>query len=285
MIPWSLVNRNRNALALLGIVALLLLAGCGGTSQASPGQTPGITTAVATLTAQPNGTTNLTWDPATKTLTAKIALVGLAPNSTHPTAIMEGSCAHEGAVAHQLTPIKADKYGNVTTTETVKGVAGGIPGTGWNLNIQNGPAAASAAQTASIVCADISNPNAAPAVKQTVQVKVNGAPSATGPAPSGIATLKLQNGTLTVHLTMRGLAPNSKHAAHIHSGTCSRQGPVVHALTEVTADASGNATETTTIKNISSIPSSGWYVNVHSGTDVTNQTGYAPLACGNVSAK
>jgi hypothetical protein len=73
------------------------------------------------------------------------------------------------------------------------------------------------------------------------------------------------------------------HAAHIHAGSCESQGAVVHPLTTVAADASGNANVTTTIDNVSSIPSSGWYVNVHHSTDLSTQTGFNPIACGNVT--
>lgn len=33
---------------------------------------------------------------------------------------------------------------------------------------------------------------------------------------------------------------------------------------------------------VSSIPTSGWYVNVHRGTMLATQTGFDPISCGNV---
>ncbi|MGH2481590.1 MAG: hypothetical protein ACRDHW_18205 [Ktedonobacteraceae bacterium] len=40
---------------------------------------------------------------------------------------------------------------------------------------------------------------------------------------------------------------------------------------------------TTTIQNVTGIPSTGWYVNVHRGTDLSTQTGFDPIACGDVT--
>jgi hypothetical protein len=40
---------------------------------------------------------------------------------------------------------------------------------------------------------------------------------------------------------------------------------------------------TTTINNVTSIPSSGWYVNVHHSTVLSTQTGFDPIACGDVT--
>jgi hypothetical protein len=51
----------------------------------------------------------------------------------------------------------------------------------------------------------------------------------------------------------------------------------------VVADASGKSISTTTIKNVSSIPGKGWYVNVHYSTNLTTQTGFDPIACGDVT--
>ena len=100
---------------------------------------------------------------------------------------------------------------------------------------------------------------------------------------TGMAQLSLSGTTLTVKLTLSGLEPNSAHAAHIHTGSCESQGAVVYPLMPVMADASGNATVMTTINNVSSIPGSGWYVNVHHSTALSTQTGFDPIACGNVT--
>lgn len=285
MITTWLMHRTTSALLFIGTIAILLLAGCGGQTNAAPAPsaTTGATSAAAILRPQPNGTANLTWDPTNKELTVNLALVGLAPTSTHPISISAGTCAAPGAAVHQLPPIKADKYGDARAVETVMDVADGIPAKGWYLEVHNGPTIGPADEAKDIACSNITNPGALPTVKQTVQVPITGASTIPGgPPPTGNAQLTIVNHALTVRLTLRGLAPNSMHAAHIHSGSCAMQGPVVYALTMVKADATGTATVTTTINNVSSIPSSGWYIHVHNGTDLSTQTGYSPLACGDV---
>jgi hypothetical protein len=92
--------------------------------------------------------------------------------------------------------------------------------------------------------------------------------------------------SLTVKIFLFRLAPNSTHMAHIHSGSCENQGPVVHKLNAVHADAVGFGTSTTTVSDVSSIPDTGWYVNVHRGATMDalgDQTGFDPIACGNIS--
>lgn len=92
---------------------------------------------------------------------------------------------------------------------------------------------------------------------------------------------------LTVKIYLYPLVPKSIHIAHIHTGSCANQGPVLYPLKPIHADAIGFGTSTTVVDNVSSIPNTGWYVNVHkaSSTDELNsQTGFDPIACVDVSA-
>jgi len=66
-------------------------------------------------------------------------------------------------------------------------------------------------------------------------------------------------------------------------GTWSAQA-LHYALLQVVADASGNATATSTVSEYYSMPSTGWYVNVHKGPDFT-EADYAPsVSCGDLPA-
>lgn len=284
------------AVALVFMIVPLLLAACGGSSGTSTGSsssTPTTTNATPTSTAMtakaslmhvPTGTATLNWDPTSKTLTVNVTLTGLAPNSIHPEHIHTGSCANQGGVLHPLAMLNADAHGNATATTTIPNVTGGIPASGWYVNVHNGPALSPADQFLPIVCGDVSNSNTSTSAAQSVQVTLNSAPSASaGQAAMGTAELTLNGSTLTVKVTVSGLAPNSSHANHIHLGSCTMQGKVLYPLTTLVADASGNATATTMINNVSSIPSSGWYVNVHNSTALTTQTGFDPIACGDVT--
>lgn len=293
MVTQYFMNRKTNLLAVLGVVAALLLVGCGGSSS-GPASSPTAastststsatttTNASATLKHQPQGMATISWDPASKGLTVKISLTGLAPSSTHPAHIHSGSCANQGAVVYPLQNVVADAHGVGTSTTTIKNVTTLSP-SGWYLNVHNGPNLTPSDQFLPIACSDLTFSNISTTSSLSVQVPLNAAPgSSEDQSASGMAQLTLSSGTLTVKLTLSGLAPNSKHAAHIHSGSCESQGAVVYPLPPVAADASGNASATDTIPNVSSIPSSGWYVNIHHSTDLSTQTGFDPIACGNV---
>ncbi|MEO6891856.1 MAG: CHRD domain-containing protein [Ktedonobacteraceae bacterium] len=286
-------QRRGSILAALVVVVALLVTACGDTTSTpaatptsnAPATTPtsSATTASATLKHVPAGTADLSWSPSTHMLTVKISLVGLAPSSTHPAHIHAGSCSNEGKVIYPLQNIVADAHG-VGTATTMVSVPQGIAASGWYVNVHNGPGLSPADQFLPIVCGDIANANTSMTAAQAVHVALASPPKASaGEAVSGMAQLSLSGTTLTVKLTLSGLEPNSAHAAHIHSGSCESQGPVVYPLTVVTADASGNATVMTTLTGVPSIPATGWYVNVHHSTALATQTGFDPVACGNVT--
>ncbi|GAC1654947.1 MAG: hypothetical protein NVS4B12_27180 [Ktedonobacteraceae bacterium] len=282
-------------IAIVSLFVSLLLAACGGgsTGNGSSSSTPTASSttptsstvqAKATLMHVPTGMATLNWDPSSKSLTVKVTLTGLAPSSIHPEHIHTGSCVNQGAVLHPLTNLMADASGNTTATTTIPNVASGIPASGWYVNVHNGPGLTTADQFLPIVCGDVTNANTSTSAAQSIQVTLNSAPGASaGQAAMGTAQLTLNGSTLTVKVTVSGLAPNSEHANHIHLGSCTMQGKVLYPLMKLVADATGNATATTTINGVSSIPSSGWYVNVHNSTALTTQTGFDPIACGSVT--
>lgn len=118
---------------------------------------------------------------------------------------------------------------------------------------------------------------------QTVETFLGAAPSP-NQAVSGSSILTLNNETLTVIVTVSGLVPGSVHPAHIHPGSCQSQlpGTIVYPLTNLVADKNGDVTSTTVTKDVETIPQNAWYVNVHRSTNLTTQTGFDPIACGNV---
>lgn len=286
-------ERRTYALSALALLALLLTA-CGGAgvttatvSNSLPKTTTmtptGGTSATATLSHQPTGTANLSWDASTHMLTIQLMLTGLAPNSIHPVHIVQGSCS-ESAVynktLYSLANISADNRGVIDVKKQIK-VPGGIPASGWYMEIHNGPGVASTAQEASLACANIVNQNTSLKSMQTAQLSFQPSRSSNEDV-SGMAHLTLSGHTLTVHMTVDGLAPGSEHVAHIHAGSCASQGAVVYPLDMIKADASGKATVTTTIQDVMTIPAQGWYINLHYGTDLSTQTGFDPIACGDV---
>lgn len=86
--------------------------------------------------------------------------------------------------------------------------------------------------------------------------------------PAGWATLsysaRLHTLTVTVHA--RRLTPG-RHAAHIHLGSCYRQGAVVYLLRDLVADRHGIVRHAVRVfTNVTRpVPARGWYLNIHQG--------------------
>jgi CHRD domain len=280
------IKRTFNRLAFMGVVIALLLVSCGsGQHPPTTNQPPPVTslTAGAALKHMPQGSALLTWTPNNQTLNVNVRLYGLAPNSTHPAQIHNGSCSKQGPVLYPLQNMVADAHGVADTTTQIKNVKNGIAASGWYVNVHNGPALSPADQFLALACGNISNPAPVTTSLQQVNTPLISAPgSSASESTHGSARLTLSKSTLTVTLTVSGMQPQSSHAAHIHAGSCQSQGAVVYPLNTIKADASGNATVTTAIQNVKTIPASGWYINIHNSTDLSTQTGFDPIACGNV---
>jgi CHRD domain len=71
----------------------------------------------------------------------------------------------------------------------------------------------------------------------------------------------LGDGTTKVSLMLSGMVAGSKHAAHIHTGSCVNQGGVAVPLPDVVAGADGSGSSEKVIQT-GSIPAAA-YVNVH----------------------
>lgn len=123
-----------------------------------------------------------------------------------------------------------------------------------------------------------------------------GAGAAAAPSPSYTFTMTSQNGSgvtgtgkiykeigaFKVSITVTGMVPNSSHVSHVHLGSCAAQGAIAFALLQVVANSAGQATATTTVAEDYGLARTGWYVNVHSGPDLS-ETEYAPsVSCGDL---
>jgi Cu/Zn superoxide dismutase len=108
--------------------------------------------------------------------------------------------------------------------------------------------------------------------------------------PTGTADLvwNTQKKQLTVTIRLTGLAPKSRHPAHIHQGKCQAgSGAMLFALHDVVADAAGVGTSKTEItKNVNTISVvQGWYINIHNGPNLTPADQFQPIACGDIDSK
>lgn len=104
-------------------------------------------------------------------------------------------------------------------------------------------------------------------------------PTAAGDAgiKGSVTILKTADNAFTLVVDVSGLAANSVHVSHIHNGTCGSNGAIAIPLANVVADASGHAN----VSNNVATPykGEGWYVNIHSGPDLTTPANATPVAC------
>ena len=88
----------------------------------------------------------------------------------------------------------------------------------------------------------------------------------------------LGDGTTKITLKLAGMVAGSKHAAHVHVGSCVNQGGVVIPLPDVVAGADGSGSSEKVIQT-GSIPAAA-YVNVHQkGSDEGVGGG---ISCGDI---
>jgi hypothetical protein len=278
-----------SVLIMCSALVAVLLAACSTSQQATSGSNS-VTTNVqvsADLVHAPIGTANLIWNPDGNVLTVRIAVSGLAPNSTHPEHIHGGTCTSNpmGPIIYKLNPLIADAHGNATSVTNIDNVAKGIPASGWYVNIHNGPTLGTPLEARPIACGNVYNSNPSLASKQTVSLALAGTMDP-DESVHGSAQIQMESNKVIVTIKVSGLAPNTTHMAHIHAGTCQLQGQVVYPLQPVVADAQGNATSTTVINNPQNFTGSRLYINIHEAATMnglTTQTGFNPIACGNIT--
>ncbi len=240
--------------------------------------------AVAYLGHTARGSAQLSWSPANNELTVMLYVSGLQAQTVHPAHIHAGNCSGDGAIIYPLANVVANAAGNSVSKTVISGITGGIPATGWHISVHVGPTQATPEQGAAVACGNITNSNTSLSAAQSVTTTLGITPSP-NQSTYGVSLLALRGTTLTVYTTVFHLVPGSSHAAHIHAGICEYQipGNILYPLTVLTANQKGIARSVTTITGINAIPSSGWYVNIHYGTDFSTQVGFDPIDCGNVN--
>lgn len=97
-----------------------------------------------------------------------------------------------------------------------------------------------------------------------------------GSGVTGEATLTPSGNQTEVMVRLMGLEPNSTHPGHIHQGTCAAPGSVVAPLQDITADATGAGTMTTTVPVAADSVTMGQHIVAYHGE------GGAPIVCGEV---
>jgi len=103
-----------------------------------------------------------------------------------------------------------------------------------------------------------------------------------GSGVSGTGTIVKGTGSFIVTIKLSGLVANSSHISHVHNGACAKAGGIAYPLSQVIADSSGAAVTQSTVPVDYSIPTSGWYVNVHHGPDFTAPANGPSISCGDL---
>ncbi|HZU06152.1 MAG TPA: cupredoxin domain-containing protein [Chloroflexota bacterium] len=138
------------------------------------------------------------------------------------------------------------------------------------------PAAPPAVRPPAATPTPAATPAAAPAAPGGVSATASLAPQRDS-GVSGEATLTERDGTTTVTVTLRGMAPNSAHAGHIHRGSCA--GAIIHNLATIRADATGQGSATSTVN--APIDPESWWIQYHTSESPPGP----PIACGPVVAR
>jgi hypothetical protein len=212
-------------------------------------------------------------------LTVHAALFGLTPGSSHG---VDLRLPGHGTV--RLDALTANAVGQARTTLASHYTGRLRPGS--RLVIRMGTGSGGVAANPIAVTRRLSGMRHRPVRLHAIEA----GRSARGPL-RGHAVLVYNSSrhTLTVTVSAGGLNPGP-HAAHIHLGSCLRQGPVVYMLRDLVAGPGGRVVHAVrTFRHVMTpIPAHGWYLNIHQGSSATILSNgqptifFRPLLCASI---
>jgi hypothetical protein len=270
---------------LAGFLALIavLVSACsfpgGGTATPTATGAGGTTVQLAHA---PTGTLEGAWDPATSQANLKLSLVTLAPNSTHTVAIYNGHCGTPGQQVRALPQLTADDTGAGTISDQFTANVNAVPTSGWYVAVNNATGTDVYSKIV-IACVDIPVDLTTGTEKKTINTPVT---SGVGYSQysTGQAQLQLNGTTLTVNMNAINLEPGSTHPTYLRAGSCASPGEQLFVpLTPLKADENGAASATSTVTNVTQIPTGGWLIMSHRGVNMDTQIDYDPILCGNIT--
>ena len=244
------------------------------------------------LGGMPAGAVRLWRNPQGR-LEARLAVYGLTPGSSHNASI-DGPKSTPLAPEVAFPAFTADSMGRANVTLTATRSTGPLA-SGSRFSIRLGSYASNAAKN---LPAEelIAGSDVLPASPQDVLSGLHprsfGATGGYQGRLHGWAKIAYSPNTqtLSVTVTAYGLAPGA-HAAHVHLGSCQRQGAVKYMLTDFRANSDGNViNQTRTVKPVAPAPPrTGWYLNLHLGNsgDILAKgmpaLNFRPELCGDVT--
>jgi Cu/Zn superoxide dismutase len=212
-------------------------------------------------------------------LTVRAALFGLTPGSAHG---MDLRLPGGGLV--RFSPLTANAVGRARATLSSH-YTGGLPARSW-LVIRMGSGSRGVAANPIAVTRLLGGRPYQPHRLAAVEA----GPASRGPLRGhAVLTYNTSRHTLTVIVSASGLTPGP-HAAHIHLGSCMRQGPVKYMLRDLVAGPRGHVVHAVrTFRHVMApIPAHGWYLNIHQGSSATILSNgqptifFRPLLCANI---
>jgi CHRD domain len=236
------------------------------------------------LGSMPSGSVTLRHTHGRK-LAITLDALGLTPGSSHEMKLSPNACNAGSGGGGGVHVVTADASGQLRAGFRVSKRKASKAASVSVLLGTPGASGGGVSANQSIACANIPKP-----LKGSVHLPLRSRLGWGSQLSGGyMVTYSAAAKTLTVDVSARGFVPGSLHAAHIHAGSCQRQGPVVYMLQDLVADASGDIHATRTVTGVTSPPpATGWYLNIHLGDSNHILAGgkptlaFQPLLCGNV---
>ena len=125
MFPENMERKRKVQLSCIAVISMLILlmnlTACGSSASTPAASTPATgDNATANLQHLPTGSAQLNYDATAKTLVVSITLTGLAPKSTHPAHIHQGSCTKPTKnILYSLNNVVVNGVGQVSSTTTL----------------------------------------------------------------------------------------------------------------------------------------------------------------------
>jgi Cu/Zn superoxide dismutase len=231
------------------------------------------------LTPMPQGTVTLGRD-SLDNVDAAVNAFGLTPGSSHTVELVNGA----GGVVTNFGTLTANSVGQAQATldSGYKYTLGS-----WRVVILNGtagdPVSAEPIARTPRYAAGTNTYQLTP-----VEVSSNGMSYGTSQG-SAVVTYDPSAQTISVTVNASGFEPG-RHAAHIHVGSCTSQGPVRYMMMDFTANDAGRVVnQTRVVTHVTTpLPATGWYFNLHqgnSGNILANgrpTINFRPLLCGDI---
>jgi len=212
-------------------------------------------------------------------VTVRAALSGLTPGSAHGVDLRL-----PGGGRVRFSPLTANSVGRARATLSSH-YTGPLPARSW-LVIRMGTGSRGVAANPIAVTRLLGGRPYQPHRLAAVEA----GPASRGPLRGhAVLTYSQSRHTLTVTVSASGLTPGP-HAAHIHLGSCMRQGPVKYMLRDLVAGPRGHVVHAVrTFRHVMApIPAHGWYLNIHQGSSATILSNgqptifFRPLLCANI---